>query len=54
MAVSNATGFAVTDVVFCKEIVFVRLEMGAICGGRMSRPPQLGQLKLGIQVDQIR
>lgn len=49
--VGDATSLAIADVVFCKQIVFIRLEMGAIGGGGFPRPPLLGQLKLGIQVD---
>jgi hypothetical protein len=53
-ATRDATGFAVKNVMFRKQVVFVRLKMGAIGGGGLARAPLLWQLELGIQVDQIR
>jgi len=53
MAVSNATGLAVTDVMLGKQIVFVRFKMGVVGGGGLPHSPLLRQLKLGIQVDQV-
>ena len=54
VSVSDATGLAITNVMLGKKIVFVRFEMGAVSGCGLPRPPLLRQLKLSIQVDQIR
>ena len=42
-----------SDVMFSKQVVFVGLEMGAIGGRGLARPPLLRQLELSIQVDQV-
>ena len=41
VSIRDATGFSVTDVMFCQKIVFVSLEMGTISRGRLPRPPLL-------------
>lgn len=41
MAVSNATGLAVTNVMLGKQVVFIRFEMRAVGGCGLSRPPLL-------------
>ena len=41
VAVGDATSLAVADMMLCKQIVLIRLKMGAIGGGRLPRPPLL-------------
>ena len=54
VSIGDTTGFVVTDVMFSKQVVFLRFEMGAIGCRGLALSPLLWQLKFGIQVDQVR
>jgi hypothetical protein len=46
--IGDATGFAVPDMAFGEQVVFVSLKMRAVGNGRLARSPQPRQLELRI------
>lgn len=41
MSIRDATGFAVTNVMFSKQIAFVGFKVGSVSGGGLARTPLL-------------